>query len=179
MACSSIVALLRACGTGVIAGTEAFWMVAYNDLSANTITQQVYSADTSGTTQAIYLAATKKFVEVDILKSTAGSKEVFTIDPTKGLNFVTATFTLVLSDLTPANLAFIQSIRNQPVVLLYRTRTEVYFVQGLTGNMFAKTIEGGSGVAEADFIGWNITFENLSLNPAPIVNTAIISGLIS
>ncbi|KAK6033529.1 Hep/Hag repeat protein [Ostertagia ostertagi] len=62
MACDSIIALLRGCAEGVVAGVEKFYIVAFNDLSASTVTQKTYSADTSGTTQAIYLDAEKTFV---------------------------------------------------------------------------------------------------------------------
>lgn len=177
MACSSLAALPRVCSDGVIGGVEKVWMIAFNDLnplSGSGITD-VYSASTNGIVTQIGFDSGKKYVEIGLLKSTSGMNEALTKDNTKGVSFYTQTFTLVLSDLTVENTAFIKSVTNQPVSIIYKTRTGKYFVAGLNGQMEVTTVTGGSGIAEADAIGHTITFAGISASITPMLDSSLIS----
>lgn len=174
MACNSLTALPRVCADGVLAGLEKVYVVAFKDFTGTTI----YSAATNGTVNAVYLTSGKKFVEVGLLKSTAGLSEKLTKDYTKGTSFYTQSFTLVLGDLNTENRTFIQDVTNQPVAVIYKTRTGKYFVIGLNGQFELKEVAGGTGTAEADLIGHTLTFEGISATIAPLLDTTILSSLI-
>jgi hypothetical protein len=175
MSCNSLTSLPRVCADGIVAGLEKVYVVAHKDLTGTT----VYSAATNGTVTQVKLSGSTKFVEVGLLKSTAGLSEKLTKDNTKGTSFYTQTFTLVLGDLSTENKTFIESVQNQPVVVIYKTRTGKYFIVGLNGQFEITNIEGGTGTAEGDQIGHTLTFEGISTSVAPLLDSSILSSLIA
>lgn len=176
MACTSLTALPRVCAEGVLAGLEKVYVVAFKDLTGST----VYSASTvTGTVLSVNLSGSTRFVEIGLLKSTAGLSETLTKDNTKGTSFFTQTFTLVLGDLTTENATFIKDVTNQPVVVIYKTRTGKYFIVGLNGLFEVSGIQGGTGTAEADLIGHTLTFSGISATVAPLLDSTIIDSLIA
>lgn len=182
MACTSLTALTRACGSqGVLAGLEKVYMIAFVDLGphASSTTGDVYTTASNGTVNAIQTDSTKNFVEIGLLKNTAGLNETLTKDPTKGIAFFTQTLSLVLGDVTIENKGFIENVLNQPVAVIIKSRTGKYFAAGLNGLLELKTAEGGTGVAESDLIGYTLTFEGLSLTTMQLVEPSIITDLIS
>lgn len=180
MACISLTALPRACAEGILGGLQKVYVIAHKDLAAiSTGTTEVYSASTNGTVVSVGLATGKTFVEIGLLKSTSGLNEKLTKDNTKGTSFYTQTFTLVLSDLTIENSAFIKAITNQPVAVIYKTRTDKFFIVGLNGQFEVKEVDGGTGTAEADLVGHTLTFEGISTTVAPFIESSIVSSLIA
>jgi len=180
MACNSIVALPRVCSDGNIGGLEKAYLIAFKDLKAITsATTEVYSASTNGTVVTVGLQSGKTFVEVGLLKSTSGLAEKATIDPTKDQAFFTQTYTLALGGLSVENSTFINSIKNQPVALIIKTRTGKYLVCGLNGQFNAINVEGGTGTVEGDMVGYTITMEGFSSSVAPFLDPTILSGLIA
>ena len=179
MACSSLIQLARVCGAeGVVAGTEKLYMVAYNDLVPNSVTQLTYSAATNGVINDIFLASGKTFVEVGLLKETVGVTETLTKSPQNGVAFWTQTLPIVLSDLTTENRLWIESVLNQPVAFLLKTKTNKWLVGGLNGQLELSAAEGGTGVASDSLIGYTITFTGVSTKSLPQVNSTIIADLI-
>lgn len=177
MACSSLVALPRACGAeGQLGGLEKLYMVAYSDLSGVTST---YTVSSGGTISAIGLNASKKFVEIGLLKSTAGLNETLTKDATKGVAFFTSTLTVVLGGLNIENRKFVESTLNQPVAILIKSRTGKFFATGLNGLFELATAAGGTGVAEADLIGYTLTFTGLDTNLIRLVDDSLVASLIA
>jgi hypothetical protein len=174
MACNSLTSLPRSCSEGVLAGVEKVYIIAFKDLSASTVTGEVYSANSANTIVQIYTQTGKSFVEIGLLKSTSGLQEALTKDNTNGTSFFTQTFTLVLSDLTSTNQEFIRNVQNQPVAILYKSRTGKWFTAGLNGAFEISAIEGGTGTAEADLIGYTLTFNGISTTVAPIVLSTLI-----
>lgn len=181
MACSSLIALPRACGTGVVAGLEKLYMIAYNDLATadGATNENTYTTSTGGIVNDIGLDSGKKFVEIGLLKSTAGLAEALTKDTTKGTSFLTQTFTLVLGDLTVENKAWIESVMNQPVAILIKSRTGKFFVTGLNGQFELSALAGGTGTADADLIGYTLTFSGIDTKLIPQVDGTIIADLIA
>lgn len=182
MACPSLIALPRACGAeGVVAGLEKVYMIAFNDLAipVGQTTDEVYTESVNGMISAIGLDASKSFVEVGLLKSTAGLNEALTKDTKTGTSFLTQTFTLVLSDLTADNRIFIQGVMNQPVSILIKTRTGKYFASGLNGQLELSGLEGGTGTAEGDLIGYTLTFSGIDTKLIPQVDPTIVADLIN
>ncbi len=182
MACPSLQALPRACGTeGVVAGVEKVFMITFNDLAVPTgsTVDEVYTTSTNGMVDAIGLVATKKYVGIDLLKSTSGLDEALTKDTKTGTSYMTQTFKLVLSDLTSDNKTFIESVLNQPVSVLLKTKTGKYFVAGLNGQMELSALEGGTGTAEGDLIGYNLTFTGISTKMITQVDPTIVADLIN
>lgn len=179
MACSSLIELARACGAeGVVAGLEKLYMVAYSDLEPNGTTNLTYSAATNGVINDIFLASGKTYVEVGLLKSTAGVTETLTKNAQNGVSFFTQSMTVVLSDLTNENRLWVESVLNQPVSFLLKTRTGKYFVGGLNGQFELSAAEGGTGIAEDSLIGYTLTFTGVSTKLITQVNPSIISDLI-
>jgi len=179
MACSSIVSLLRSCGQRITPGTDEYYFIRFGDLSANTSTRLVYSADTQDTIQAIYKNSGTTFVQVQGLKDTAGLTETGTIDQTKGVNYLTQTWKLSINYQSAADKTFIESVRDQPIVVLYKNRSGVYFATGVEGNLMLKTLEGGSGTDLSSSAAYALSFEGTSTSTVRLVNTSIVTGLIS
>lgn len=179
MACTSLVSLPRACGAeGVVAGLEKLYAIAYSDLAIVTGTTN-HTVSSSGIVNQIGLDSTKKFVEVGLLKSTAGLQEALTKNAQTGTAFLTQTLTLVIGNLTAENKTFAESVLNQPVAIMLKTRTGKYFVAGLNGQFELSGLEGGTGVAEGDLIGYTLTFTGISTSLIPQVDETIISTLIA
>lgn len=179
--CGSVSTLPISCPDGIMGGLEKVWMIAYKDLAPiSTATTEVYSASSvNGVVTQVGLATGKTYVEIGLLKSTSGLVEKGQIDDTKGYNFTTQTFTLVLRDITIDNRLFINNVKLQPVSIIYRTRTGKYQIIGLNGQLKVSTYEGGTGVAETDLVGHTLTFEGNSLSTAPFIDDALVKTLVS
>lgn len=178
MACSSIVALPRVCGAeGVVAGLEELYMIAHTDLATVSGTTN-HTTASNGVVNDIGLDSAKKYVQIGLLKSTAGLNEALTKNAQTGTAFLTQTFTLVLSNLSTENKQFIESVMNQPVSILIKSRTGKWFVAGLNGQFELSALEGGTGIAEGDLIGYTLTFTGLSTKMIPQVDESIITTLI-
>lgn len=182
MACTSLIALPRACGAeGIIAGLEKLYVIAYSDLAPATgvAGTPIYTTTTGGVISDIGLASGKVYVQVGLLKSTAGVKENMTKDSSKGIAFFTQEFSLTLADLTVENKTFIESVLNQPISILIKSRTGKYFVAGLNGLFELSALEGGTGTAESDLIGYTLTFQGLETKLIPMVDAALIPTLLT
>lgn len=181
MACTSIQALLRTCGQeGIIAGVEKLYAISYADLApaSGVAGTPIYTTTAGGVVSDIGLADGKTFVEIGILKSTVGLKETLTKNAQNGVSFLTQEVTLVLSDLTAENKAFAENVLNQPIAIMIKTRSEKYFVAGLNGQLELSALEGGTGTAPEDLIGYTLTFQGLSKNLIPMVDSALVPELL-
>lgn len=180
MSCPSIVALPRACGAeGVIAGLDKLYIVSFKDMAAVSGSTEVYTVATNGLVNAIGLDSGKHFVEVGLLRSSADVNEKLTKEPSKGVSYFTQTLKVVLSDLTIENQKFIESVLNQPVAILLKTRTGKYYFTGGSGKFELTGVEGGTGTAEADLIGYTLTFDGTDIRLTTQVDDTIVSGLIA
>ena len=182
MACASLVALPRACGTqGIIAGVEKLYMLSAADLApaSGVAGSPIYTATTAGVISDIGLVASKFFVPVGILKSTVGLNEDGQFNEQNGSAFFKQEFTLTLSDLTTENRQFVESVLTQPVAVLIKTRTEKYFVAGLNSQLQLSAVKGGTGTAEADLIGYTLTFSGLDTKLIPMVDSALVPSLLA
>lgn len=178
MACASLTALPRACGTeGIVAGLEKLYMISFSDLTIGD-DGKTYTIAENGMVSDISVTVAKLFTEVGLLKSTAGLNEALTKNAQNGTAFFTQTFTLVLSDLTVENKKFVESVLNQPVAILIRTRTGKYFTTGLNGQFELATLEGGTGIAEGDLTGYTLTFTGIDTKLVPQVDPTIVASLL-
>lgn len=181
MACASIVALPRSCGAeGILGGIEACYMAAFVDLEVpeGSTNGEVYTVSVGGLVSAIGLVTDKSFVEIGLLKSSSGLAETLTKDATKGVAYFTQTFTLVLSGLTAENKTFVESVLNQPVAVVVKSRTGKYYVAGLNGSLELATSESGTGLAEGDGQLYNLTFTGIDNKLIMQVDPTIISTLL-
>lgn len=181
MACTSLTALPRACGAeGIIAGIEKVYIVSYTDLAPATgvAGTPFYTTAVNGMISDIGLDASKKYVEVGLLKSTSNFKETLTKNPQNGTAFFTQEFTLTLSDITVENKAFVQNVLNQPISIIIKSRTGKHFVAGLNGQFELSAMEGGTGAAEGDLIGYTLTFQGLSTTLIPMVEDSLLVDLV-
>lgn len=183
MACQSIVALPKACGsTAKVAGIEKVWMISYSDVAqiSGTISE-IYTLSNSGVVNALGVTAgsSDKFVEIGINRSSVGLDEKLTKNIELGNSFFTQTFKLTLTDLTTANRQFVESVLNQPVVVLVKSRTRNYFIAGLNGQLELTDLEGGTGTKEEDLIGYNLTFTGIESMLVPLVDSTLIPNIIA
>ncbi|WP_316841368.1 hypothetical protein [Pedobacter gandavensis] len=180
MACSSLITLVKNCGSeGLIAGVQKLYMVSANDLiSVSGSTGASYSVDTNGIVNAIGLGAEKKFVEIGIIKNTTGLNEEFTINE-NGTNYSTETLTLKLADITVENKKFVDSVRGQEVAVIVKSRTGKFYTVGLNGLMKLSALSGGLGLAEGDDIGYNLTFSGVSQSGIQLVDVATVATSIA
>lgn len=180
MACESLSALPRLCAEGTLGGLNKVYIIAHKDLDAiNSGTTEVYSASTNGIVNQVGLASGKTYVEIGLLKNTSGVKETLTKDPTKGTCFFNQEFTLVLGGLSNENRDFVEKVKNQPVSVIYKARNGNHYVIGLEGDLEVSAIEGGTGTAEGDLVGYSITFQGLSSTATPLMDSSIVASLVA
>jgi hypothetical protein len=180
--CSSINALLKQCAPeGVVAGLEAFYIISYADLApaSGTAGSPTYATATNGLVSDIGLKDTKKFVEIALIRSTSGIEEEGKIDLPTNSQWFEQKATLVLSDLTVENRAFVMSVLSQPVAILTRTRTGKYIVAGLNGLFQLSSVKTGTGLKEGDLTGYTLEFSGIDTKPVMQVDPTIVSGLIA
>jgi hypothetical protein len=177
MACNSIVALPRDCSEGVLGGIQKFWIIAHKDLEPVSGTD-VYTVDTDGYVDDIGVVSGKTYVTIGLLKSTAGASTEMTKNDQTGVNFFTNSITLVVSDITKENLDFVKTVRNQPVSIIMKTRTDKYVVYGLNGQLEISAMTGGTGVAEPDLTGFSMTFSGIERQPALLVDPTLVPSIV-
>lgn len=181
MSCTSLTALPRACGAkGIEAGLDKLYMVSYEDLAPATGAThgEVYVTATNGMVSAIGLDSGKKFVAIGLLKDTSDVSLKLTKDVTKGISYFTNTLKFVLSELTTENKTFVESVMNQPVAILFRSRTGKYYFAGGNGRFELTAGEGGIGMKSDDLNGITLTFEGADSTMVSLVDDSIVSGLI-
>lgn len=178
MACASIITLPRTCGsTGFLqAGVKELYMIAYGDLINVGTSSQVYTL-TNNIVTAIGITAGKGFVKIGILKETAGINEKLTKNP-NGTGFITQTGTVKLVDINVANQTFIDSVANQPVAYIVKMNTDAYVVAGLNGLCELGDLEGGTGVASGDDLGYALSFVGTDKMTVRTVDPSIISTIV-
>ncbi|MBN9295380.1 MAG: hypothetical protein J0I41_00145 [Filimonas sp.] len=181
MACTSLIALPRICGAeGLVAGLDNLYIISYGDLGPVTgaVNGEKYKIATNGMVNEIGLETGKKFVEVGLLRSSAGFDQKLTKNVSNGTSYFTQTLKVVLAGISIDNQKFIESVLNQPVAVITKLRTGEYCFAGYNGRFELTEIEGGTGTAEGDNIGYTLTFTGIDAKVAPIVDETIISTLI-
>lgn len=181
MACASLTSLPRACGAeGNVAGLEKLYIISYADLDPSTGTagDPIYTTAVGGMISDIGLKTGKTYVEIGLAKSTSGIKETLTKNDQNGVSFLTQEITLVLHGLSLENRAFINSVKNQPVSILVRSRMNKWFVTGLNGQLELSAMEGGTGTAQEDLNGYTLTFSGIDAGLIPQVEQALIATLL-
>jgi len=180
MACNSITAISRVCGTSLIPGSEKLWMVAFKDTIALSGTD-IYTVGVTGSgtwVTGIGLSASKKFVDVGFLRDTASFTGEGTVDPARGVAFSTNTLTFKLGDLSVENQAFLETVLTQPVAAILKLRTGKYYALGLGGLFQLSAFTVLSGAAAADEVSYSLTFNEVDGIVPRMVNPSIIAGLI-
>ena len=158
MACSTLQAITRLCPVSVRPGISKMWMIAFKDLYVISGTD-VYTVGTSSNlVNAIGVTGSNKFVEIAALRDSNGFDSAYTIAPEKGVYFSTNTLSFKLSDLTVENKLFVDKVAGQPVAAILKSRTNKYYVLGLGGELEATAIQGTSGRATGDDLGYTLTF---------------------
>jgi hypothetical protein len=180
MSCESINALPRLCGDGILAGVSKVYMIAFKDLEpVSSATTEVYATSISNIVNEVGLASGKSFVEIGILKNTVGVNETLTKDPTRGTCFFNQSFTLVLGGISNENRTFVETIKNQPVAVIYKARSGNHYVIGLNGDLELASLEGGTGTAPEDLVGYTMTFNGISASLTPLIDSSLVPSLIS
>ena len=181
MSCSSLLALARECGAdGNVGGLEKVYMIAFNDLKpvAGSLTNEVYTISTGGLVSEIGVVTAKEFVEVGLLRSTAGLNSEMTKEASTATRYFTDTFTLVIGGMGTDQATFVNSVLDQPVVVITKSRTGKFFTAGLNGQLELSALTGGTGTAEGDLQGYTLTFTGISTKLPLQVDPTIIAGLL-
>lgn len=185
MSCISIEGLSLECGAeGNVGGIERVYMLAAKDLAPTTGTpgDPDYTFATTDVVNAIGVASGKNFVEIGLLKETAGLKETITVNDQTGSAFFNNEFSLTLAGITTENRDFVKSVLQQPVVVIVKTfkeSTPQYLVTGLNRQLKLSAGEGGTGIARTDLSGYKLTFSGFSSKAIAIVDNTIMADLLS
>lgn len=178
MACNSIIAINRVCGTSLIPGSEKLWMISHKDLYAIS-GDDVYTVGATGSNTwvtNIGVTASKDFVNIGYLRDTASFTGEGTVDPARGVAFSTNTLTFKLGDLSLDNQTFLETVLTQPVAAILKLRTGKYYVLGLNGLFQLSAFSVVSGAAAADEVSYTLTFNEIDsiiprqIDPALIPN---------
>lgn len=181
MACTSLIQLQIACGAeGNPGGLNKAYMIGFSDLVpvAGSPSGEVYTI-AAGMYNEIGLASGKTFVEVGLLKNTAGINAEWTIAPEKGVSYATQTFTLVLAGLTNENRAFVDSVMNRPVAVLVKTKSNSFYAIGLNGQLQLSARTEGTGTALDDMAGYTLTFTGDDNKAILQVDPTLIADIIA
>ncbi|MFT3912237.1 MAG: hypothetical protein QM737_22610 [Ferruginibacter sp.] len=158
-------------------------MIAAKDLAPTTGTagDPTYTFATNGTVNAIGLAVDASFVEIGLLKQSAGLKETMTKDDTKGLLYFNQEFSMTVAGISTENRTFVETVLRQPVVVLMKGMSETvakYFIAGLNEQLTLTALESGTGVSKDDTAGYKLTFSGYSTKLIPLVDNTIIGTLL-
>lgn len=175
MACSSITAITRICGSTNKPGVEKVWMVAYKDLYAISGTDTYTVGTSSYLVTSIGLTGSTKFVPIGVLKDSAGFDTAGTLDPTKGTNNVVNTIVLKLSGLSVENRNFVSALTFNPVAILFKGRSGNYYVVGLSGLNELASFTATTGKTSADDLGYTLTLTEAGDIPYQVDPTLITS----
>lgn len=181
MACNSISAISRVCGTSLIPGSEKLWMIAHKDLNvvSGTDTYTVGATGSNTWITQIGLDAGKTFVEIGYLRDTASFTGEGTIDPARGVAFSTNTLTFKLGDVSLENQTFLETVLTQPVAAILKLRTGKYYALGLNGLFQLSAFSVVSGAGAADEVSYTLTFNEIDGIVPRQVNPAIISTIVA
>ena len=178
MACQSLSGLSRTCGVAVLGGVEKFYAIAFKDLApVSTATTEVYAVAVNDVINQIGLATGKTFVEIELIRETSGFLENYTKEGVA--SYWTQTATLQIADVTIENRNFVKALQNNPVAIIYKSKTGKYYLFGESGTGEMTASEGGTGTAVGDLNGYSITFTSTASQPAYIIDKSIITSLIA
>lgn len=170
MACTSITALPRTCPPDLVqGGVQELYMISHSDLNKPYVTYSV-----SGLISDISIATGKQYVQVGLVKNTANLAEELTKSIEAGTAFYTQTFTVLLMGMTSENIAFVESVVNQPVSIVFKTKTGNHYGIGFDGNIEVTGVTSATGTAEADMVGYTLTFTGTSGKLARMVDPTLI-----
>ena len=176
MACSSLTALARACGSEAnIGGSEKLYMIAHKDLDV--VTGSTYYSVTNGMVTDIQPADTKSFVEMGQLKATTGINWEYVNNPSTASFYYNNTLTTVLAGINATNHSWIDNTRGQAVVAMVKTKTGKFVILGLDGDLELATDTGGTGIGLDDLNGSTLTFTSAG-KKAMIVDDTLAASLI-
>jgi hypothetical protein len=178
MACLSLTGLPLICNDGLIAGVQKLYMVANQDLQNVSGSTRPYVLSTNSVVNQISLKSTKKFVEIGQLKNTAGLTETGVFND-NGTSYSTVEMTLSLVDITAENQAFVSNVKGQEISALILSKTGKYYTVGLNGGMRLTAYTGGLGTADADQIGYTLTFSSADTMGIKLVETSVATGAIA
>lgn len=155
MACESILTVSLVCSDSLMAGVSKVYLIAAKDLSASS--GSTYTLATNGMINNIGVASGKTFVEIGVLKNTAGGNEtgVFNENATR---YKTVEVPLQITDITADSEKFIDSVFTQDVAGILKSASGKYFAFGLQGGIKLSAYTKSLGVASSDLIGYTLTF---------------------
>jgi hypothetical protein len=172
MACLSLVSLPLACGQeGIIAGVAKLYMVAYKDMKPVVGSPFPYVLATGGIVNDISLQTSKTFVEIGTLKNTVDLRNSMVINE-NGTNYDSIELTMELLDITSDNQTFVNSVRGQEVAVIVQNKSGKYFAVGFNGSLKLSAMAGGLGKADADQIGYTLTFTGNDVFGMKLVESA-------
>ena len=178
--CTSLTALTRECGTeGIMGGILKMYIMAYADFKSIGAAGSPIYTETTGTVSALGIVTAKKFVEIGLLKSTAGIVETLTKNAQNGTAFYTQDFSLVLSNVSAENRAFVKSVLNQPVSIIVKGRNNKDYIIGLNGLLELDSLSGGTGVAEGDLNGYTLGFKGLDSDLVKFIDPALYATILT
>lgn len=178
MACLSLTSLPLVCGSeGVIAGVSRLYMIAHKDLKAVTGSPFPYVIATSGVVNEISLQTGKTFVEVGLIKNTSGINETGVFNE-NGTSYSTVELTLSLLDITAENITFVNSVKRQDVAAIAQDKQGRYYAIGFNGGLRTSALTATTGTADADAIGYNLTFTgNDTFGLKPVESAAALEAI--
>jgi len=182
MACNSITAISRVCGTSLIPGSEKLWMIAHKDLYAISGTD-VYTVGATGSNTWVtaigITASVGTYKNIGYLRDTASFTGEGTLDPARGVAFSTNTLTFKLGDLSLENQTFLETVLTQPVSAILKLRTGKYYVLGLGGLFQLSAFTVTSGAGPADEVSYTLTFNEIDGIVPRQVNPSLISTIVT
>lgn len=171
MACQSLSAYVFDCGTTRVSGTRKMYIAAAKDVASVTVD------GTSGMVSAIAMQDTLKFVNISIPKNTVN----FGVGIEKNAENQTLSFTsevsFPLNQYDNTTKKFVESIANQPVMVILELRNDNYVLLGKEGFLELSTLAGGSEAAAAGKLGFNITLTSSDSTLPHIIDSTIVSGV--
>lgn len=173
MSCSSVSSYVFDCGTSRVSGTRKLYIVAYKDVSSVTID------GTSGLVTAITLAGSNKFVNIQVPKNVVGfGVGIDKNQENQTLQF-TSEVTFPLNQYDNTTKKWVESIANQPVMVLLELRNNNFVLVGYEGFLELSTLTGGSEAAGNGKLGFNITLQSTDSSLPQIVDPTIVAALLA
>ncbi len=135
--------------------------------------------EASGTVSAISRANGGKFYKYNLQRATASWNEAYNDSAENGTSFHVQTLTVILNKMQAATSQEIKLLAQNKLIAIAEDRNGKFWLLGQENGIERSGGQAGSGTAMGDRNGYELTFTSDNVAPAPEVNSAIITALLS
>lgn len=150
-------------------GIKSVYFIEFENVSGIT--------ESAGTVSAIAKANGGRFYKYNLQRATGSWEEAYNDSAENGTVFHTQTLTVILNKMQASTSQEIKLLSQNRLLAVVEDRNGKYWLLGDENGLQRNGGSATSGTAMGDRNGYTLTFTTENVDPAPEVNSGIISGL--